>query len=65
MVCSDVGTLIRSTNMINTLITDIEQAMLKMLNNEQLEALHNVLNTVFENVTVISTAETEEKANNP
>ncbi|MCQ2465393.1 MAG: hypothetical protein MJ095_07415 [Oscillospiraceae bacterium] len=36
-----------------------------VLTKEQaLEALHNVLNSVLENVTVISSAETEEKADN-
>ena len=50
--------------MKNEIITDIEQKMLKHLNNEQLDALHKVLTEVFKGITVDkSDEETENYAN--
>lgn len=50
--------------MKNKLITEIEQKMLKKLDNAQLEALHNTLVKVFKGVTVIETAESQNEPNN-
>ena len=50
--------------MKNRLITEIEQKMLKKLDNAQLEALHNVLVQAFKGVTVIENAESENEPDN-
>lgn len=50
--------------MKNRLITEIEQKMLKKLDNAQLEALHNTLVKAFKGVTVIETAESENEPDN-
>lgn len=46
------------------LITEIEQAMLKKLDNAQLEALHDVLVKVFKGVTITVVAETNKEPDN-
>jgi len=46
------------------IITDIEQAMLKSLDNAQLEALHTVLEQVLKDVTITASAENTEKMTN-
>lgn len=50
--------------MKNRLITEIEQKMLKKLDNAQLEALHNALVQAFKGVTVIENAESENEPDN-
>lgn len=50
--------------MKNKLITEIEQKMLKKLDNAQLEALHNTLVKAFKGVTVIENSESENEPNN-
>ena len=50
--------------MKNKLITEIEQRMLKKIDNYQLEALHDVLTQVFKNVTFTEKSETDKVLNN-
>ncbi len=50
--------------MKNKLITEIEQAMLKKLDNAQLEALHDVLVKAFKSVTITAVAETDKEPDN-
>ena len=50
--------------MKNRLITEIEQKMLKKIDNAQLEALHNALVQAFKGVTVIENAESENEPDN-
>ena len=50
--------------MKNELITNIEQAMLKKLDNAQLQALHEVLVKTFRCVTVAVVADTEKEPDN-
>ena len=50
--------------MKNELITNIEQAMLKKLDNAQLQALHDVLVKTFRCVTVTVVADTEKEPDN-
>lgn len=47
-----------------TIITNIEQAMLKCLDNAQLEALHTVLEQFFKDVTITAPAASTEKTTN-
>ena len=46
------------------IITNIEQAMLKCLDNSQLEALHTVLEQILKDVTITASAENTEKTTN-
>ena len=50
--------------MKNDLITNIEQAMLKKLDNAQLQALHEVLVKAFKGVTVTTAADTDKEPKN-
>ncbi len=50
--------------MKNELITNIEQSMLKKLDNAQLQALHEVLVKAFKGVTVTATADTDKEPEN-
>ena len=50
--------------MKNDLITYIEQAMLKKLDNAQLQALHEVLVKAFKGVTVTAAADTDKEPEN-
>lgn len=50
--------------MKNELITNIEQAMLKKLDNAGLQALHEVLVKAFKDVTVTAAAETDKQPEN-
>ena len=50
--------------MKNELITNIEQAMLKKLDNAQIQALHEVLVKVFKGVTVTAAADTDKEPEN-
>ena len=50
--------------MKTTLITTIEQAMLKKLDNAQLQALHEVLVQAFKGVSVTSAADADEAPDN-
>lgn len=50
--------------MKNKLITEIEQAMLKKLDNAQLEALHDVLIRAFKAMTITAVAETDKEPDN-
>lgn len=47
-----------------TIITNIEQAMLKCLDNSQLEALHSILEQVFKDITITASVEVIEKTTN-
>lgn len=52
--------------MKNTIITEIEQNMLRILDNAQLSVLHNVLDSVLDKVTILSEATyIDEIDNNP
>ena len=50
--------------MIEILINDIEQAMLNVLNNEQLSQLRKVLEYTFRNVSVTENEQTNTKESN-
>ena len=50
--------------MNNKLITEIEQKMLKILDNAQMQALHEVLAQTFENVTVTEMTELKKEPDN-
>ena len=50
--------------MINELITNIEQAMLKKLDNAQLQALHEVLVQAFKSVAVTAAVDTNKEPEN-
>ena len=50
--------------MKNMLITEIEQKMLKKIDNYQLEALHDVLMQVFKNIVFIETEDTDQSLDN-
>ena len=61
--CSDVGTTKGVPTMKTKIITEIEQGMLKCLDNAQLEELHLVLKRVLDNV-VVTIEEESENSNN-
>lgn len=50
--------------MKSTIITNIEQAMLKKLDNAQLQALHEVLVKIFRGITFATVSETEQEPDN-
>ncbi len=62
--CSDVGTLKGVPIMKNKLITEIEQKMLKQLDNAQLEVLHKALVQSFKSFEVTETNPNPEKNDN-